>query len=78
VSAVLLPHVEAAAGAKRGVKQRVCSPSELPHGLPFGGLIFYGARQFTLCEFNKSNNIKGLADRAAFGGRLDAIHFDAG
>jgi hypothetical protein len=23
-------------------------------------------------------NIKGLAARAAFGGRLDALHFDAG
>jgi hypothetical protein len=36
------------------------------------------SRDFAIGEVGKSMNIKGLATHAAFGGRLDALHFDAG
>jgi hypothetical protein len=36
-------------------------PFQLSSGLPFAGLIFYGASEFVACELSNSIKIKGLA-----------------
>jgi hypothetical protein len=36
-------------------------PFQLSSGLPFAGLIFYGASEFVTCELSNSIKIKGLA-----------------
>src|SRR6266436_3770161 len=59
-------------------KQRLCQPFRLSYGLPFAGLIFYGARGYTPRELYNSIKIKGLAVGQTFGGRFDAVYFDPG